>query len=69
MLDCAWRDQARVVSGGLEKTVKMTDVSSSQERVLGGHAAAVKCVDHSAEHGVTLSGRCVIINVSLNVIY
>ena len=56
VLDCAWQDQARVLAGGLDKCVKLIDVNSSQERVLGQHEAAVKCVDHSPEFNVTISG-------------
>ena len=56
VLDCAWQDQARVLAGGLDKTLKIVDVNSSQERVLGQHDNAVKCVEYSPEHSVIVTG-------------
>jgi len=56
VLDCAWQDQARVLAGGLDKTVKIIDVNSSQERVLGQHEKGVKCVDYSPEYNVIMTG-------------
>ena len=56
VLDCAWQDQSRVLSAGLDKAVKIIDVNSSQERVLGYHEAAVKCVEYSPEFNTIITG-------------
>jgi len=56
VLDCAWQDQSRVLSGGLDKSVKIIDVNSSQERVLGQHENSVKCVENAPEHNIIITG-------------
>ena len=56
VLDCAWQDQSRVLSAGLDKSVKIIDVNTSQERILGCHEAGVKCVEYSPEFNMIITG-------------
>ena len=56
VLDCAWQDQARVLAAGLDKTLKIVDINSSQERMLGQHDAGVKCVDYSEQYNTIITG-------------
>ena len=56
VLDCTFQDPIHVWSGGLDCQLKCYDINSGQESVLGGHEAAVKCVEYSAECGLILTG-------------
>lgn len=56
VLDCSFKDQAHVLSGGLDNTVKVFDLNTRQERIVGIHEQAVKCVRYSEENKVIVTG-------------
>ena len=56
VLDCAFKTQAQVLSGGLDNSLKSYDVNSRQERLVGRHENAIKCVEYSDDHNVIVTG-------------
>eukprot|EP00092_Neocalanus_flemingeri_P017517 GFUD01018950.1.p1 GENE.GFUD01018950.1~~GFUD01018950.1.p1 ORF type:complete len:329 (+),score=106.20 GFUD01018950.1:65-1051(+) len=56
VLDCDYQDLTHVWSGGLDNCLKSYDVNSRQERVLGSHENAIKCVEYSGENNVIVTG-------------
>jgi len=56
VLDCAFKDQVRVLSGGLDNTIKTFDINSQQERVVGRHENAIKCVEFSNDMNLIVTG-------------
>jgi len=56
VLDCAFKDQAGVVSGGLDNIIKAFDINTQQGRVVGRHENAVKCVEYSSDNNVIVTG-------------
>uniref|UniRef100_A0AAG5DQP1 Mitotic checkpoint protein BUB3 n=1 Tax=Anopheles atroparvus TaxID=41427 RepID=A0AAG5DQP1_ANOAO len=56
VLDCAFLDTFKTVSGGLDNIVKLYDLNAHIESVLGSHNAGVKCVESSAMLNGILTG-------------
>ena len=56
VLDCAFKDQVQILSGGLDSTVMTFDINSQQMRMLGRHENAVKCIEYCKENNVIVSG-------------
>nr|CAD2145621.1 unnamed protein product [Meloidogyne enterolobii] len=45
VLSCAFIDSTKVVSGGLDEVVKVCDLESARETVMGQHSNAVRCLE------------------------
>lgn len=56
VLDCAFLDAMKTVSGGLDNIVKMYDLNTHAENVLGSHNAGVKCVESCKMLNAILTG-------------
>ncbi|XP_061412259.1 mitotic checkpoint protein BUB3 [Lethenteron reissneri] len=56
VLDCAFQDMTHAWSGGLDNTVKLYDLNSEQEIMVGTHEAAVRCVEFCPEVNVMVTG-------------
>uniref|UniRef100_UPI00358E2547 mitotic checkpoint protein BUB3 isoform X1 n=2 Tax=Myxine glutinosa TaxID=7769 RepID=UPI00358E2547 len=56
VLDCTFQDSTRSWSGGLDNTVKMYDLNSDQETVVGTHDAPVRCVEFCPDVNVIVTG-------------
>uniref|UniRef100_A0A182Q5A0 Mitotic checkpoint protein BUB3 n=1 Tax=Anopheles farauti TaxID=69004 RepID=A0A182Q5A0_9DIPT len=56
VLDCAFLDSVKTVSGGLDNTVKLYDLNTHIEHNLGTHDAAVKCVEYASMVNGILTG-------------
>ena len=56
VLCCAFVDNARAVSGGLDKAVKVFDLAKGDATALGDHDDAVRAVVSSDAHGLVMSG-------------
>ncbi|XP_035792176.1 mitotic checkpoint protein BUB3-like [Anopheles albimanus] len=56
VLDCAFLDSVKTVSGGLDNEVKLYDLNTHIEFGLGSHDAAVKCVEFSTMVNGVLTG-------------
>jgi len=56
VLDCCFSDNIHVFSGGLEMMLKMFDLNTRQETVMGDHKKAIKCVEYSREEQVVVTG-------------
>ena len=56
VLDFAFKNQAQVLSGGLDNSLKLYDVNSRQERQVGRHENARKCVEYSDDNNVIVTG-------------
>jgi len=56
VLDCSFPDKNRAFSGGLDRVVKMVDLNTNVETLLGEHEAAIKCVEYSAPHDLLVTG-------------
>jgi cell cycle arrest protein BUB3 len=55
-LDCTFPDKTRAFSGGLDRAVKMFEVNTNTEFILGEHEKAVRCVEFSTPHEMLISG-------------
>lgn len=47
VLDAAFVDEGKVASGGLDQSIKLFDIETGRESVLGAHSAPVRCVEHA----------------------
>lgn len=56
VLDCAFHDSVRTVSAGLDNLVKLYDLNTHAESILGNHDAGVKCVEYSSKANGILTG-------------
>uniref|UniRef100_A0A0A9WLL1 Mitotic checkpoint protein BUB3 n=1 Tax=Lygus hesperus TaxID=30085 RepID=A0A0A9WLL1_LYGHE len=56
VLDACFQDAVHAFSGGLDNTLKMFDLNSNTETVLGTHSNAVKVVEYVQEVNCILSG-------------
>ncbi|EAT40825.1 AAEL007469-PA [Aedes aegypti] len=56
VLDCAFHDSVRTVSAGLDNLVKLYDLNTHAESILGSHDAGVKCVEYSSKANGILTG-------------
>ncbi|XP_071492437.1 mitotic checkpoint protein BUB3-like [Diadema setosum] len=56
VLDCCFYDQTHTYSGGIDNTLKMFDINTSSESVLGTHEDAVKCVEYCPSVNVLVTG-------------
>lgn len=53
VLDAAFVDEGKVASGGLDQSIKMFDIETGRESVLGAHSAPVRCVEHAPEQSAS----------------
>jgi cell cycle arrest protein BUB3 len=56
VLDCVFLDKNRVVTVGIDRTVKLFDLSTGAETLIGTHDKAVKCVEYSPSSGQLITG-------------
>nr|XP_054766335.1 mitotic checkpoint protein BUB3-like [Lytechinus pictus] len=56
VLDCCFCDQTHVYSGGLDNMLKLYDINTSTENILGNHEDAVKCVEFCTDVNVVVTG-------------
>eukprot|EP00026_Physarum_polycephalum_P012355 Phypoly_transcript_12653.p1 GENE.Phypoly_transcript_12653~~Phypoly_transcript_12653.p1 ORF type:complete len:338 (+),score=65.48 Phypoly_transcript_12653:25-1014(+) len=47
VLDCCFVDKTRTFSGGMDRCLKMFDVPTGLETIIGDHEKAIKCVVHN----------------------
>jgi len=56
VLDCAFKEQENVISGGLDNCIRSFDLNTQQSKVIGTHEKPVKCVEFSKGNKVIVSG-------------
>ncbi|XP_054715891.1 mitotic checkpoint protein BUB3-like [Uloborus diversus] len=56
VLDCCFQDAVRCCIGGLDGNVKMYDLNSDSEAIIGKHNAGVKCIEYYPEGNVVVTG-------------
>jgi len=56
VLDCCFPDKTRVFSAGLDRLVKMFEINTTTEIVLGDHERAVRCIEYSNPHEMLITG-------------
>lgn len=56
VLSCSFIDSTKVVSGGLDEVVKVCDLESARETVMGQHSNAVRCLEFCNTMRVAVSG-------------
>jgi len=56
VLDCCFSSSMVSYSGGIDKVVKMCDLSSGTEKILGTHEEAVRCVEYCHEEHFVITG-------------
>ncbi|XP_053669133.1 mitotic checkpoint protein BUB3 [Anopheles marshallii] len=56
VLDCAFLNSTKTISGNLDNVVKLYDLNANVEITLGSHNAGVKCVEYSAKLNAILTG-------------
>ena len=56
LLDCAFLDGGKIVSGATDGALRLHDFESDIERVLGRHANGVRCVGKCAAVGAVVTG-------------
>ena len=56
VLDCAFYDPTHAWSGGLDQQLKMHDLNTDQENLVGGHDAPIRCVEYCPEVNVMVTG-------------
>ncbi|XP_035912146.1 mitotic checkpoint protein BUB3 [Anopheles stephensi] len=56
VLDCAFLNSTKTISGSLDNVVKLYDLNASAEVTLGNHTAGVKCVEYSSKLNTILTG-------------
>ncbi len=52
VLDCSFADKTRAFSGGMDRSVKMFDLTTGIETIIGDHEKPVKCVVANPVDGV-----------------
>eukprot|EP00898_Chlorokybus_atmophyticus_P000287 jgi/Chlat1/1259/Chrsp115S00762 len=56
VLDACFVESSHVISGGLDRAVKVYDIISGTEDILGRHDEAIKCVEHVPATGEVVTG-------------
>ncbi|XP_025130187.1 mitotic checkpoint protein BUB3 isoform X3 [Canis lupus familiaris] len=56
VLDCAFYDPTHAWSGGLDHQLKMHDLNTDQENLVGTHDAPIRCVEYCPEVNVMVTG-------------
>lgn len=56
VFDCCFTDATHGYTGGLDTLLKWYDFNTSEKKVLGFHAAPIKCVEFCPELGLLVSG-------------
>lgn len=56
MLDCCFNDPSHAFSGGLERCLLYTDLSTLQSTNLGSHEDAIRCVEYCHDVGLVATG-------------
>ncbi|KAJ0015691.1 hypothetical protein NQD34_013981, partial [Periophthalmus magnuspinnatus] len=56
VLDCAFYDPTHSWSGGLDAQLKMHDLNTDQDTIVGSHDAAIRCVEYCPEVNVMVTG-------------
>lgn len=69
-MDCCFADKNRTFSGGMDRTLKMFDVPTGIETILGEHEKAIKCVVHNpVDSMLVLIGVLTLITIYLDSLY
>ncbi|TTC29621.1 Mitotic checkpoint protein BUB3 [Bagarius yarrelli] len=56
VLDCAFYDPTHSWSGGLDCQLKMHDLNTDQDTIVGAHEAPIRCVEYCPEVNVMVTG-------------
>uniref|UniRef100_A0A1I8ABL9 WD_REPEATS_REGION domain-containing protein n=1 Tax=Steinernema glaseri TaxID=37863 RepID=A0A1I8ABL9_9BILA len=56
VLACSFAGNNKLVSGGLDRTVKSVDVTSGAESKVGNHSDTIRCLEYSVESDLVVSG-------------
>ncbi|XP_077481313.1 mitotic checkpoint protein BUB3 [Stigmatopora argus] len=56
VLDCAFYDPTHAWSGDLDNYLKMLDLNTDQDTIVGKHDAPIRCVEHCPEVNVMVTG-------------
>uniref|UniRef100_A0AAR2IL38 BUB3 mitotic checkpoint protein n=1 Tax=Pygocentrus nattereri TaxID=42514 RepID=A0AAR2IL38_PYGNA len=56
VLDCAFYDPTHAWSGGLDNQLKMHDLNTDQDTIVGTHDAPIRCVEYCPEVNVMVTG-------------
>ncbi|KAL2077894.1 hypothetical protein ACEWY4_025579 [Coilia grayii] len=56
VLDCAFYDPTHAWSGGLDAQLKMHDLNTDQDSIVGTHDATIRCVEYCPEVNVMVTG-------------
>ena len=56
MLDCCFSDAGHAFSGGLDRSLLLSDLATQQSTNLGRHDDAIRCVEYCADVGVVATG-------------
>ncbi|CAG0892682.1 unnamed protein product [Darwinula stevensoni] len=56
VLDCCFQDAVHAYSGGLDNTLKMYDLNTSCESIIGTHEDAIRCVEFCPDANVVVTG-------------
>ncbi|KAI4880734.1 hypothetical protein NFI96_004430 [Prochilodus magdalenae] len=56
VLDCAFYDPTHSWSGGLDNQLKMHDLNTDQDTIVGTHDAPIRCVEYCPEVNVMVTG-------------
>jgi len=56
VLDCCFFDMGHCFSGGLDMQLKMFDINTKTEVVLGEHSQAIRCVGYNPQENLVVTG-------------
>ncbi|XP_055381365.1 mitotic checkpoint protein BUB3 [Condylostylus longicornis] len=56
VLDVAFQDPVHTISGGMDNQLKLFDMNTHGEYILGSHEATIKCVEYASQINGILSG-------------
>ncbi|KAK0409976.1 hypothetical protein QR680_004874 [Steinernema hermaphroditum] len=56
VLSCTFAGNNKLVSGGLDRIVKIVDVMSGAESKIGGHGDAIRCMEYNPETDLVATG-------------
>ncbi|VDN07315.1 unnamed protein product [Thelazia callipaeda] len=56
VLSCAFFSNKDIASGGLDSLIKIYNIESGEEFIIGHHKAPVRCLEYSKQHNLIVSG-------------
>lgn len=56
VLDCCFKDKFTTFSGGIDKNVKMFDINSGEDKIIGNHEKPIKCVEYNFLTNLLITG-------------